>query len=203
MNRDDLQPGLVFRWNRDGRLGRILVADGQQVMYDAFWDHSGKWGLEDLAKVRRQRVYYYRTDPEVLFRAAEVVSTNPMGEVEATLHRPDLPTVPLLLPASDWPSAPWSRREAADVLAASQHADMSLTAARLALIPSGPRGGDRPSQVVEADVPDGFAFAELLSAASTAQAPYPQPPGSGIAIRRAGLLRGAPAFFIGPAAEVD
>lgn len=203
MHRDDLQPGLIFQWNRDGRLGRILVADGERVMYDAFWDHSGKWGLEDLAKVRRQRVYYYGTDPEVLLRAAEVVSAKPMGEVEAALHRPDLPTVPLLLPASDWPSVPWSTGEAADVLAASRHAVMSLTAARLALIPSGPRGGDRPAHVVEADGPDGFAFAQLLSAASTAQAPYAQPSGSGIAIRRAGLLRGAPAFFIGPAVEVD
>jgi hypothetical protein len=203
MNRDDLRPGLVFRRNRDGGLGRILVADGERVMYDAFWDHSGKWGLEDLAKVRRQRVYYYWTDPEVLLRDAEVVSTKPMGEVEAALHRPDLPTVPLLLSASDWPSAPWSSRQAADVLAAGPCADMSLRAVRLALIPSGPREGERPAHVVDADAPAGCTFAELLSAASSAQVPYPQPPGSGIAIRRAGLLRGAPAFFIGPAVEVD
>lgn len=182
--------GDVYRWPHDDRPIRVLVSDGDVVMYDAWWPHLEAWGLANLQEIRRLRISYYVSTVSPLLEKATFLRAEPLTDDEIALHRPDLP---FCLDAH--------ANQNADV-----DVDATVAAAEIVLHPYGPRGGQKAGVRVKAD--DGIAFTagELRRKAVAVQAAsIGATSRSGvdevaaiqrIGIYRSGLQRGVPSYYL-------
>lgn len=189
MDASNIELGTVFRFPHDDRPNRVLLHDGDVVMYDVWWPHLNGWGLADLATVRRKRIAYYVTTVATLVEKATELRSEPLSADEQTIHRPDLPFAPLQDAAIAWSSDP-AERLTKD--------GSGLSAPAVYLSPFGPGGGTKPQRRVEAVNGSSFSAEELFGAARAVQAAHlgDEPPVTGVGIYRSGLQRGLPEFYL-------
>lgn len=189
MDASKIQLGAVFRFPHDERPNRVLLHDGDVVMYDVWWPHQNGWGLADLAAVKRKRITYYVTTVATLVEKATQLRSDPLTDDERALHRPDLPFAALQDAAITWSSDP----AGPPVMARP-----ALSVAHIALAPFGPGGGTKPGRRVDADNGSAFSADELFRKAQAVQAPHlsDDSPVVGVGIYRSGLLRGLPEFYL-------
>jgi hypothetical protein len=185
MDASTIELGAVFRFPHDDRPNRVLLSDGDVVMYDVWWPHLDGWGLADLATVKRKRIAYYVTTVDTLVEKATRLRSDPLTDDERALHRPDLPFAALQDAALTWSSDPAGSRS-------------ELSAPRVYLSPFGPGGGTKAGRRVDADNGSAFSAEELWHKAQAVQAPHlgGEPPVAGVGIYRSGLQRGLPEFYL-------
>jgi hypothetical protein len=132
MDVSKIEPGAVFRFQRDDRRNRVLLHDGDVVMYDVWWAHLGGWGLADLDAIKRRRINYYVTTVSTVLEKATYLRSNPLSVGERAVHRPDLPFAAVQDAAISWSS---------DITGRLTQARSELNTSRIYLFPFGPRGG--------------------------------------------------------------
>ncbi|WAC93409.1 hypothetical protein [Mycobacterium sp. Aquia_213] len=188
MEASKIELGAVFRFPHDDRPNRVLLYDGDVVMYDVWWPHQDGWGLADLATVKRKRIAYYITTVATLLEKATHLRSDPLTDDERAVHRPDLPFAAVQDAAITWSSDPGR-------LAGHRS---ELSAPHIYLAPFGPGGGTKTGQRVVADNGAFFSPEELFRKAQAAQAPHlgAESPASGVGIYRSGLQRGLPEFYL-------
>lgn len=189
MDGSTIKPGAVFRFPHDDRPNRILLHDGDVVMYDVWWPHQNGWGMADLAAVARKRFAYYVTTAATLLEKATLLRSDPLTDDERAVHRPDLPFAAVQDAALTWSSDPGGRLNG-------RRPD--LAASPIYLSPFGPGGGTKKAQRVVADNGSSFSAEELFGKAQAVQAPHlgDESPVTGVGIYRSGLQRGLPEFYL-------
>jgi hypothetical protein len=189
MDVSKIEPGAVFRFPHDDRPNRVLLHDGDVVMYDAWWPHLDGWGLADLEAIRRKRISYYVATVATMAEKATYLRSDPLSAGERAVHRPDLPYTAVQDTAISWSS---------DNTGWLTGARSSLNTSRIYLYPFGPRGGIRAGVRLVADNGSSFTTEELFRKAKAAQARHLSKvmPVSGVGIYRSGLQRGLPAFYL-------
>ncbi len=179
---------------------RVLVHDGDVVMYDAWWPDLGDWGLADLGSIKRRRVSYYVVATRVLAEKAAYLRAAPLTAHELSVHRPDLPFAALQEPGLSWttepPSATTPPPGPGEV--DGDGARVALHVGEIYLCPFGPQGGSKAGTRVKAANGQAFTVAELLRIAATVQASQAGdlPPVQGVGVYREGLQRGLPAYYL-------
>lgn len=196
-----VEAGAVFRWSHDDRPIRLLIHDGDVVMYDAWWPHLGTWGLANLDEARRKRISYYVTLVSAVLEKAVYLRTEPLTDEEVATHRPDLPYAAVRSAKVQWPQeAPGSADQfAAQLRAAGLAVDSTaLDQAECYLFPFGPDGGRKRGVRVRVDNGTTFTVGELLWKATVIQAPFVRGelPAQGVGIYRDGLERGIPSYYL-------
>ena len=189
MDASQIGLGAVFRFPHDDRPNRILLHDGDVVMYDVWWPHQDGWGLADLEAVKRKRVAYYVTTSGTLQEKATYLRSDPLSDGEQTIHRPDLPFAAIQDAALTWSSDPIGR------LAGDRS---ELSAAQIFVSPFGPGGGTKAGRRIVADNGASFPAEELFRKAQAAQIQHlgTEAPVAGVGIYRSGLQRGLPEFYL-------
>jgi hypothetical protein len=203
MDHGRIELGAVYRWSHDDRLMRVLMHDDSVVMYDAWWEHLGNWGLADLQQVKKKRIHYYVTTVGTVLEKAAYVRTEPLSGDEITLHRPDLPFSFAQCAAVSWPAEiPGAAAQMAARVRAAGCRDArdgaTLGAAEAYLFPFGPKGGQKAGVRVRADNKAAFTAEEILWKAAAVQAPHigDEAAVQGMGIYRLGLQRGVPGFYL-------
>ena len=189
MDVSKIEPGAVFRFQRDDRRNRVLLHDGNVVMYDVWWAHLGGWGLADLDAIKRRRINYYVTTVSTVLEKAIYLRSNPLSAGERAVHRPDLPFAAVQDAAISWSS---------DITARLTQKRSQLNTPQVYLFPFGSRGSAKAAVRVVADNGSSFGAGELLRKAQLAQARHLSDamPVAGVGIYRSGLQRGLPAFYL-------
>jgi len=195
-----VEEGAVFRWTHlgDARPMRMLVPDGDVVMYDAWWPHLKGWGLGDVVQTKRKNVSYYVVPSRVVLEKGEYLRSEPLSREERDLHRPDLPFCAVRSTTTSWPSAtedlgPWLETSPA----AQEAESTTLACPEVYLIPYGPNGGNRRGARIAADDGAVFTARELLSKAAVLQAPLVREASEGIGLYRSGLYSGGvPSYYL-------
>jgi hypothetical protein len=195
-----VEPGAVFRWSDGDRPMRVIVHDGDVVMYDAWWPHLENWGLADLESLKRKRVSYYVVIASVLTEKATYVRSEALTGDERAVHRPDLPFAVVQDAVLSWPSEiPGTSTWPDGVCDADGCPEgTGLQASEIYLSPFGPKGGSKTGVRVKAANGTAFTVEELLQKAAAVEAPHVGDvlPVHGVGIYREGLQRGIPAFYL-------
>lgn len=185
----DIEPGAVFRFRHDDRPNRVLLRDGDVVMYDGWRPGLEAWGLADLAAIKRRRISYYVTTVSTVIEKATPLRTAPLTANEAAVHRPDLPFAAVQDVAMTWSS---------DEAGQFTDARADLDASRIYLVPFGLGGGTKAGVRVAADNGKAFTVGELFHKAQAVQSQHLGDvlPAPGVGIYRYGLQRGLPAYYL-------
>jgi hypothetical protein len=182
---------------------RILMHDGEVVMYDAWWPHLQAWGMADVKEVKRGRIDYYVAAVSALSKKATYVRADPLTEEELRMHRPELPLSVGSCAEVDWPErAPESMQEFAETVGfaacLNKRVETVVAAPELCLYPFASRGGQKKAVRVKAGDGVAFTLKELLWRAAAVQAPFVEGelPVHGVGLYRSGLQRGIPAYYL-------
>jgi hypothetical protein len=154
-----IEPGAVFRFPHDDRPNRMLLHDGDVVMYDAWWPHLDGWGLADLEAIKRKRISYYVATVATVVEKATYLRSDPLSADERAVHRPDLPYTVAQDTAISWSSGNTGWLTGAR---------SPLNTSRICLYPFGPRRGIRAGVQVVADNGSSFTTEELFRKAQAA-----------------------------------
>lgn len=201
MKRPPLELGAIFQTDWTEHPVRIIAFDADVVMYDAWWPHKQAWGMENLSGT----FTYYRVRRSVFLSRAHYLRTDEYTELEASIHRPDLPLAYARFESLNWhEQSPRSLAQLAQQIGqARSHENPNddaslLKTSAIYLAPFGPKGSKKPSTLCFAQ--DGLAFSEseVLWNAWQLQAPHLRDCHLtlGIGIYRSGLRRRTPTFYI-------
>ncbi|HEB3529188.1 hypothetical protein KDX20_33020 [Burkholderia cenocepacia] len=201
MNYPPLELGAVFQTDWTELPIRVIAFDAEVVMYDAWWPHKQAWGMENLSGT----FSYYRVRRPLFLSRAHYLRTDEYTELEASIHRPDLPLAYAQFELLNWyDQRPASLSQLAQQVAQARgHQNPSddaslLKTSAIYLAPFGPKGSQKPPTVCYAQ--DGYVFneSEVLWNAWQLQAPHlgDRHLTSGIGIYRLGIRRGTPTFYI-------
>ncbi|WP_175759950.1 hypothetical protein [Burkholderia ambifaria] len=201
MNYPPLELGAVFQTDWTEHPIRVIAFDADAVMYDAWWPHKQAWGMENLSGT----FSYYRVRRTLFLSRAHYLRTDEYTELEASIHRPDLPLAYAQFESLNWyDQRPESLSQLAQQMAQARgHQNPSddaslLKTSAIYLAPFGPKGSQKPPTVCYAQ--DGYAFneSEVLWNAWQLQAPHlgDRHLTTGIGIYRLGVRRRTPTFYI-------
>lgn len=184
----------VTAW--DGRKVRVLCADDVEVLYDAWWPHAQRWGIQRLDA----RAHYYRVPTSVMAESSELVGDEPLSDAEHAVHRPDLPL--RLLRKLGWRFGPEACSDRARFAEAVRARGVGLPEGRVldapsvVLVPRGPRGALLRGERIDADDEEAFGALELLFEAHRVQSKHARESSDGAGIYRLGCAAGLPSFYL-------
>lgn len=187
MSRTCFALGDVFDADWCADLIRVVAFDQSVVMYDVWWPQRNNWGTARLLGT----CSYYRLTRQYFEAHAMYVRSEPLSELEAIVHRPDLPFSfaqrASLSWYDDWPVALDGERE-----------DRGLNAPVIYLMPFGPRDSAKLSVQVVASNGHFFTEHELLRAARAIQQPHLRDARltDGVGLHRSGFQKRIPSYYI-------
>ncbi len=171
---------------------RIVGSDEFEVFYDVWWEHSNSWSLAGYG-----RAIYLRFPKKYFLTETTFLRKEPLTEKETLKFRPDLPHRLGVSKNRCWSTEKFYRQREFELAVNLKASNSQVQAAKLVIVPKGPRGGLKPEVVVTADNGEFFHENELLWKAHNIQSKYTTDATNGVGIYRCGISKGLPSYYLG------
>lgn len=169
------------------RLTRIIGFDKYQIFYECL-SCDNKWFFSGNFK---RKVYFYRMATTTFISKMELVDFLELTEQENEYFRPDLPMRFGRTKNVSWDSITLEKITSLPT----EFLNEKITLNKLVIVPYGPKGGIKKSQLVEGK--KGLTIFDIIKSASTIQKPIDGIINKGIGFHRLGCEKGLPSYYIG------
>ena len=197
MTKSNLIVGGVYSTELDKRPHRVLAFDNIELFYDGWWEHKNDWGL----KCHNSKVSFYRTSTTHFIKTAELIRIDPLIEEEKQKYKLELPFRLVRHEEFTWMQNSFPNLKSFTFYCKEHNLKLTdepiLKESQIILIPIGPNGGNKKSNLIEADNGKWFTELELLWKAHNIQAQFKTCVSYGVGLYRLGLEKNFASYYIG------